>query len=326
MRHLLACLILVLPALAGPAFWAPAGAAETSMAVMLKSRVVVEDRLVRLGDLFTGLDQAAATPVARAPEPGKQAEVDARWLTAVARAYGLSWRPTSPFDRVVIERASQVIDGTRIEETLREALRDQGLDPSMSLILDNPVQRLHLSTDATPSLSVAGLTFDRANGRFSAQIMAPAEGMPEARAMVTGRAVEMAEVPVLRRRMGSNEIIRRGDIEWVTLRGDRLGRDAVRDPANLVGKSPRRSLRPGEPVRTGDLREPILVPKNSLVTIRLETPRMILTAQGRSLEPGAKGDAIRVMNTKSNKVINAVVTEPGAVVVVPEVAAAAVVE
>lgn len=326
MQRLLSCLFLAAAAVIGAAASSPAGAAETAMAVMLNNRVVVEDRLVRLGDLFTGLDEAAATPVARAPEPGQRTEVDARWLAAVAKAYGVDWRPGSSFDRAVIERASLVIDGARIEETLRDALQRQGLDPKMSLVLDNPAQRLHLATDVAPSLSVAGLSFDRVSGRFSAQILAPAEGIPQVRAMVTGRAVEMAEIPVLRRRIGPGEVIREADIEWISLRGDRLGRDAVIDAANLVGKSPRRTVRAGEPVRGGDLREPILVPKNSLVTIRLETARMILTAQGRSLEAGALGDAIRVVNTKSNKVINAVVAEPGTVVVLTEVTAAYVQE
>lgn len=326
MRYAFSCLFLALVTLSGPLSGVPAGAAETPLAMMLNNRVVVEDRLVRLGDLFSGLGEAAATPVARAPEPGNRAEVDARWLAAVAKAYGLPWRPSSQFDRAVIERASLIIDGARIEESVRDALRDQGLDPKMSLVLDNPGQRLHLSTDATPSLGVAGLSFDRVSGRFSAQILAPAEGAPQARAVVTGRVIEMAEVPVLRRRIESGEVIRSEDIDWISLRSDRLGRDAVIDIADLLGKSPRRPVRPGEPLRRGDLREPILVPKNSLVTIRLETPRMILTAQGRSLEPGAKGDAIRVMNTKSNKIINAVVTEPGIVIVLTEVTAASVLE
>jgi len=326
MRLILSSLLLAVVGLTAVAARAPAGAAETPMAVMLNNHVVVEDRLVRLGDLFTGLDAAGATPIARAPEPGNRAEVDARWLAAVAKAYGLPWRPSSPFDRAIIERASQVIDGARIEQSVRDALRDQGLGEKMSLVLDNPAQRLHLSTDVTPSLTVAGLSFDRVSGRFSAQILAPAEGTPQARAIVTGRVVEMAEVPVLRRRVSPGEVIRDADIEWISLRSDRLGRDAVIDPVNLVGKSPRRPIRAGEPLRSGDLRDPILVPKNSLVTIRLETPRMVLTAQGRSLEAGAKGDAIRVMNTKSSKVINAVVSEPGIVVVLTEVAAASAVE
>ncbi len=65
------------------------------------------------------------------------------------------------------------------------------------------------------------------------------------------------------------------------------------------------------------LREPILVPRNSQVTIRLQTARMILTVQGRAMEPGAMGDVIRVMNTKTSKIISASVTESGAVEVAP---------
>ena len=70
-------------------------------------------------------------------------------------------------------------------------------------------------------------------------------------------------------------------------------------------------------VRTTDLQTPVVVGKNSLVTIRLETNRMQLSVQGRALEDGAAGDVVRVMNTKSNSVVNAVVVDTGSVVVVP---------
>ena len=41
------------------------------------------------------------------------------------------------------------------------------------------------------------------------------------------------------------------------------------------------------------------------------------TSTGPSLEDGAEGDVVRVMNTKSNSVVNAVVVDGGTVVVVP---------
>ena len=53
------------------------------------------------------------------------------------------------------------------------------------------------------------------------------------------------------------------------------------------------------------------------MTIRLQTARMILTVQGRAMEPGAMGNVIRVMNTKSSKIISASVTNSGAVEVIP---------
>jgi flagella basal body P-ring formation protein FlgA len=81
--------------------------------------------------------------------------------------------------------------------------------------------------------------------------------------------------------------------------------------------SPRRPIRAQDIVRSTDLQTPVLVAKNSMVTVRLETDRMQLSVQGRALEEGAGGDVIRIMNTGSNTVVSAVVVDTGTVVVVP---------
>jgi flagella basal body P-ring formation protein FlgA len=285
--------------------------------VLLKAKVVIDGPVVHLGDLFDGLGANGATPVARGPAPGAQVAVDARWLSAVARAYSVPWQPSSRFDGSVIERASIVIETPRIESTTIDALRQRGIDGKLSVVLDNPVTRIHLPTDAEPSLLVAGLTHNPKTGRFTAHIVAPAEGTPVVRITITGRAIEMIEIPVLRRRMMPGEVIREADIIWRDARADRIARNVVLDPVNMVGKSPRRPIRAEKPLLSSELRRPVLVPKNSLVTIRLQTARMVLTARGRAMEPGAEGDVIRVVNIKSNQIISASVTEPGTVEVIP---------
>ncbi len=284
--------------------------------VLLNSKIVVEGPILHLGDLFEGLAERGETPVARAPAPGKRIRVEARWLAAVAQAYGVPWRPGSRFDGAIIERASVVIETRQIESATLDALKQRGVRGQVSLVLDNPAMRMHLPSDAAPTVVVAGLSHDPGTGRFTAHLVAPAQGTTLARVTVTGRAVEMIEVPALRRRMRPGEVIHERDIEWLSLRADRIARNAILDVSNLLGKSPRRTIRAGEAVRGNDLREPILVPRNSLVIIRLRTDRLILTVQGRAMEPGAKGDVIRVMNTKSSTIINASVTEPGAVEVI----------
>ncbi len=291
-------------------------ATEVAPPVMMKSHVVVDAPVVLLSDLFDGTGAQGATAIARAPAPGKRVEVGARWLAAVAKAYGLAWQPTSRLDRVVVERTSQVIDARRIETEMLDALTRQGVTGRLSLVLDQPGLRLDLPSDAEPTLSIANLSHDPANGRFTALIVAPATGTPLAKASISGRVVAMTEIPVLRRRVEPGEVIRTEDIEWSDSRADRLGRNVIIDPENLVGMSPRRPIRPGDAVLASELRAPVVVAKNSLITIRLETARMSLSAQGRALEPGSSGDVIRVMNTKSNKIINAAVIDSGTVRVV----------
>ncbi len=315
---ILALAVLLLP----PSAWTGSGAAAStavapSAPVLLKSHAIVDDTVVRLSDLFEGLDSPGQslgqTRIARAPEPGQSVEVKARWLQAVARAYALPWRPASRFDKVTVERASQVIEGKRIEAAAIDALADRGISGNLSIVFDNPAIAIHLPTDVPASLAVANFTYNSNSGRFTGQIVAPAEGRALAQSTVTGRAVEMTEIPVLVRRIEPGEVIAKRDIQWISTRVDRLSRNTVSSQDRLLGKSPRRPLRPGERILSADLREPLLVTKNSIVTIRLANSRMVLTAQGRALDQGAVDDVVRVMNTKSKQIISATVVESGLV-------------
>jgi len=318
MHRLLACLAfaLLLPALPAAAA-SPAAAVEDL--VVLRAAAVVEDDVVRLGDLFDGIaDPAlAATPVARAPEPGVAVEIGARWLYAVAKAHDLPWQPRSRYERVSLQRASQDVSTDEIEAALRLALADQGIDGNVQLALDDPDMRLRLPSNTGGGLRITRLTVDPGNGRFLAQAVAPAAGEVKARLSITGRAVALTEVPVLKNGARPGEVIRERDIEWMSVQASRLTRTTVTDPGSLVGMTPRRPIRAQEVVRSTDLQAPVMVAKNSLVTIRLQTDRMQLTVQGRALEDGAEGDVVRVMNTKSNNVVSAVVIDSGAVEVVP---------
>lgn len=297
---------------------APAGATTESL-VTLRPVAVVEDSVVRLADLFDGIaDPALAqTPVARAPEPGVSIEVGARWLYAVAGAHALPWQPRSSYERITLTRASRDIPAEAIVAALRDALAEQGLTGEMDLALDNPDPRLTLPADSAGGLRIARLTLDPGSGRFVAHAVAPASGEPQARLAITGRALALTEVPVLRSGLKPGEVIRERDITWISVAANRLTRTTVVDSAALVGMTPRRPIRAQDVIRTTDLQTPVMVAKNTLVTIRLRTDRMQLTVQGRALENGAEGDAVRVMNTQSNTVVTGVVVNRGAVEVVP---------
>lgn len=316
-KAILACLALLV-ALLLPQLPARAAAAVEDL-VTLRAASVVEDDVVRLRDLFDGIQDPALaeTPVARAPKPGASIDVGARWLAAVALAHDLPWQPRSRYERVNLRRDSHEIQSAEIENALMAALADQGMDGEVRLAIDNPGLRLRLPKQSERSLRVARLTLDPASGRFLANVVAPAQGEPQASLSITGRALEMTEVPVLTRRVNPGEVIRARDIEWMSVQANRLTRTTVVDAATMIGMSPRRPIRAQDMVRSTDLETPVVVTKNTLVTIRLQTTRMQLSAQGRALEDGAEGDVVRVMNTKSNTTVNAIVIDAGTVVVAP---------
>ena len=292
---------------------APAPEIEALGDVTLRESVSVKGKLVELGDLFTNTGSKAGIAVAYAPQAGKRAVFDARWLYRVARNYGLAWRPLGLRDQITVERESQIISQAEIKDAIRAALMERGLDDGIFLELSNKMLRLYVPGNASAAVGVEDVSYEPRTGRFTAVLLIPARGPGATRTRVTGRLYKITEIPVLARRMSANERITKGDIKWIKVRSKRLRRGIVTDINELIGKAGKRAIRPGTPVRENSIRRPILVAKGSLVMIILRSPKMVLTAQGKALENGSDGDTIQISNTQSNKVIEAEVTGPGKV-------------
>jgi len=299
-------ILLALVALCG-ALIAPGAPAAVTEQTVLQESVVVSANVIRLGDLFSGAGKRAHETVAYAPAPGKRAVFDSRWLYRVARAYGLKWRPLTLKDRAIVERASTTIGREEIESHILEALIDRGVDADVNIQLSNRMLKIHLSEDTKATIEVEDIAFNPRTRHFTSVITAPGQTGRLQRFRVTGRVFQMREVPVPARRVLAGEIIRETDIEWISVRADHLRRDTILHVDQIVGKSPKHSVHAGKPIRVREVRDPVLVPKRSVVTIMFKQPRLTLTAKGRALEDGSDGQVIRIANAQSNSVIEATV-------------------
>jgi flagella basal body P-ring formation protein FlgA len=128
--------------------------------------------------------------------------------------------------------------------------------------------------------------------------------------------VTLLDLPVPARRIMPGEVISIRDVDWIQVRDERGLGDVLTEAESLIGQTPRRTLPAGQPVRVRDVAAPITVGKNSSVSMIFETANMTLLARGRALQDGAVGDTIRVINTQSNRTIDAVVAAPGLVRIV----------
>ena len=277
--------------------------------VTLNTHVTVEDGTILLGDIFQGAGQYADRVVAYAPRPGARAVFDARWLTRVAQAFQLDWRASSSRDRLVVERAAQVITGEEIAALLHERLILEGGDPSSRVELSNRNLRLNVALGEDIFMSVQQISFDRARGRFSATVSWGAGANEHIR--VTGAFERMTDVPILTSRKMRGELISADDIEWINVPERKLARNAIVDADHLIGMSAKRVITPNRPVSHSDVRRPLMVNKGENVTVVLTTAQMQLSAKGRALMPGSEGDVIRISNLQTNTVIEAIVTGPG---------------
>lgn len=299
---LLALSFAALPALADPA---------------PKPMTTVDAAVIRLGDIFSDAGARADDTVAAAPAPGMRMTVGADWLAATARAHRLDWHPASGYEQTVIVRATRSVGADQVEQQLMAAIAAQQPVEDATLQLDNPGLQLNLPASAPDRLAIDGLTVDPRSGRVTAYV----GGEDAPRLRVTGRLVFEIAVPMLNRPLAPGATIAPGDLDRVKMRRDRVGPDTALDADQVVGKTPRRPLAAGQPLRMADLQLPVLVHKRDLVSMSLATERLALTTQAQALEDGAKGEVIRVSNTKSNRVIEAIVT--GADTVVARMPAAA---
>lgn len=313
MKHY-ATLIFALLMLAQPAFAAsakPVGAdkaftPDQRQFVTIMPNVVVEDGVIRLGDLFQGAGDDAGRVVAYAPRPGARAVFDARWLQRVAAAFQLSWQPATQAETVVVERASQIITQADVESLLLQRLAEDGADANVRAVLSNRAFVLHLPLGASAALAVEQMTIDPSSGRFTALLAWGRQTDESVR--LSGRVERMTQVPMLSNRIMGGQVIREADLQWVDMPDGRLPRGAITDATMIVGMSAKRPLQPGKPITEGDIRRPLLVNKGESVTMILSTPLMQLTAKGKALESGSEGDTIRITNSQSNTVVDAVVT------------------
>lgn len=295
--------LLAALALAAPALGAPT----------LRPAITVAGGMVRLGDLFADAGARANDAVAAAPLLGTRVTYNADWLAAMAHEHGLDWTPSSPFDLATVERASRTVT---IDDISRQMLTEIGTRQPIGdaeLQIDNPGLRLVVAADAPDTIAIDGLTVDQRSGRVSAFVSAPAGDPAAARQRIAGRLIYRIDVPVLNHPAAMGAVIAAGDLDLVKLRRDRIAPDIATDASELVGKSLRRPLPAGEPLRLKDVLVPALVHKGDLVTIVLATASLQLTAQGKVLEDGAAGALVRVENAKSNRVIDAAVTGVGTV-------------
>jgi len=299
---------LIIAAVATGAVAAAAEAAPT-----LRANVVVTGPAIRLGDLFSDTGEFAAIEVAPSPALGAKTIFDAAWLAATAREQKLDWQPKSRYDQTVVERASQAISSEAIVAELTHELANRLPAGRIELVLDTVDLHLFVPAGTTPTITIDALAFDARSGRVSAYVAASAADATTERVRITGRVHRILDLPVLSRPVAPGEAITARDIETIALHSDRLSQTFVSDAAELIGKTPKRSIRPGEPVRPSDLQTPVVVRKGELVTIVLQDAALFLTVQGKALEDGAQGQAIHVSNTRSGKMLDATVTGPGAV-------------
>ena len=265
--------------------------AVAAHAAELRDDVMVTGDQLTLGDLFVGLSpDQAMMPIAAAPGPGQSVTLDEGWVTRVALAFDVPWRPQRGDDGVTIRRADAE-QLAAVTDTLHGELSGFIVEAAVET---TPEPSPIAEPVADPLLALV---------------------MPQSEPAATPADDPMISIPTLSRRLRRDEVIGAHDIMWIEVPDDNRAAAYVRDADVLVGMSLSQGAIPGRPIQMGSVAPPMVVVRNDTVTMLLQHGALSVTARGRAMEDGAVGDRIRVVNVDSSRVVDARVVGPGTVVV-----------
>lgn len=277
-------------------------------AISLKQNSVIEGNTILLSDVFHGLTKDNDKVLGPAPLPGSDMVLNARTLLRIAVALDMDWRPSSNADYVVLSRAGNIVESDAVEAALKESIAAEGVPGKFSLSFAGTLPQVILPPDVAPGVEVASLTVKPEKNWFEATIAAPSKANPVQSFKVSGTMNAMTEIPVLSEALGKDAIIGSQDIHMIEIRQDAVKDGMIVNADQLIGMTPRRMITAGHPVSSIDIAAPRSVERGDLVTMVFREGPLVLTAQGKAMQHGATGETIRVVNTSSNKTIEAVVT------------------
>lgn len=292
--------------------------ARTALAAELRAVAVVRGDSLTVGDIFDRLPaEKAAYILGPAPAPGADMHLDARSLMRIAVALDLPWRPDNSATSITVRRDATLVPAATVESALRDAFSSKGLDGSYEIAYSAGAPVLALRPGLPATLDITALELDRARDTFRASIAAPSADDPQVVTHVSGTLRHKVTVPVLRSTLKNGDIINERDIDMIEIYAREVQPDMMLDVESAVGLTPRRLVAAGKPLRGIDLQAPQLVSRGENVTLVFDSAPLYLTAKGRALQAGGKGDMVRVVNIASNRSIEGIVTASGTVTVAP---------
>jgi len=313
---------LAIALVAGVWLWQPlppAFAEEATLAyadqLTVRDRIMVDDDVVRLGDLFQEQLSDGDVAVAQAPKAGQTLTLDARFLQQVARAYRLSWKP-SKYQKITIGRMSQRVTAPMVRDAVAAAVQERmGTSSDLDIALDGGDLEFDLPTDVENSVAVSAINFNPSSNRFAAVLVAPADGPPVIQRNVFGTVYEMAQIPVPKRLISAGDVIAADDLEWQAVHLTRLSGNSLTDAEQLVGRMAKRPLKAGQILRQSDVAVSPVIRKNDLIRLVVKTGQMTLSVQGKAMQDAAMGQTIRVVNVNSNRQLTGTVIDAGTVAI-----------
>lgn len=298
-----------------------AAAAERTIQIIGRQEVTVTAAMVRLSDVaLVQSDKSADTEavialqkleIARSPRAGASTALSAGEVLEALKRHGVDLDQVSySLPRVVsLRRAARPLSEEEIRAAIEKHIAVSGRDMALKgIYIREPVQVL--PGDVT--LTVRSLK-PTAIGRNDFQLAARVADEPESVFQVSAEVDEWREVPVVGRPLPRGAVVEPQDIMMARMNVNAIPRDALQDQRRILGQSTTGDFGYGDFFRAGRLSSPLAVEDGEIVTLLYRSRLFEASAKGTAMQSGSVGEAVRVRNDGSRKVVQGRVTAPGVV-------------
>ncbi len=273
--------------------------------VTLKHTINVAGENITFGDVFYGAEHKSDHVIAAAPAPGKKVSFNATSLAFVANKHGLEWVQKNNVSLITVHRQGQRIPEQQIKEELRFAMETELNTNEFELIIGAHTPSIMVAMDETPSVAVENISYSVNKESFTAVVIAPVGTENPRRYKVSGKFFKQVLVPVAAKLIPSGDEITEENIDYKLVRASKVSRNVAVHIEDILGRSPKRTVRTGGTIALSNLGDPVTVAKGKLVAVTLQNGGITLSITGRALESGSTGDIIRVENISSRKPVQA---------------------
>lgn len=287
------------------------GAGIANAETLMASQIEVNDDVVRLGDIFNVKGIFASEELFQAPPLGRKGVLTETALQQIANKYSIEWKNENNFAKITIARKAMTIDEPLLKNIIFEyAVNNQHIAGNVgqtNIKFATNFADITIAASDYANLTITDFIYRPYSDQFSVNVRYIQNGAYRGQKL-SGKIENMLRVPVLARNIRRDQIINPSDVKFIQINSRRVVENIILDTQDIIGKSAKNNIRAMQPIGEHLLKYADLVKKNDLINLTFKLGRINLSLKARALSTGAEGAIIRVMNLKSGKQIDAIVT------------------